>query len=73
MRTDFIAATSTADRADTQVQPRDARYRKRCQSIFDWRRREFIPLVGSAAVYPPLAPRWDTLSARSPCDDGVEK
>jgi hypothetical protein len=41
--------------------------------MFDLRRREFIPLVGSAAVYPPLAARGDMFSARSPCDDHVER
>jgi hypothetical protein len=54
MRTGFIAATRD-DRARSGAQPRDARYRKRCGLIFDLRRREFIPLLGGAAVYPPPA------------------
>jgi hypothetical protein len=65
-----IAATSPADRAGTHAQPRVARDRKRCRSIFDPRQLAFIPLLGSAAVYPPLGARWDALAARRPCDDG---
>jgi hypothetical protein len=51
MRTGFIAA-ARSDRVRSDTQPRDARYRKRCGSMFDLRRREFIPLLGAAAVYP---------------------
>jgi hypothetical protein len=51
MRTDFIAA-ARPDRAQSGARPRDARYRKHCGSMFDPRRREFIPVLGGAAVYP---------------------
>jgi hypothetical protein len=51
MRTDFIAA-ARPDRARSGALPRDARYRKQCGSMFDPRRREFIPVLGGAAVYP---------------------
>jgi hypothetical protein len=51
MRTDFIAA-ARPDRARSGARPRDARYRKHCGSMFDPRRREFIPILGGAAVYP---------------------
>jgi hypothetical protein len=51
MRPSFIVA-ARSDRARSDTQPRDVRYRKRCGSIFDVRRREFIPLLGAAAVYP---------------------
>jgi hypothetical protein len=51
MRTDFIAA-ARPDRARSGSHPGAARYRKRCGSMFDPRRREFIPLLGGAAVYP---------------------
>jgi hypothetical protein len=51
MHTGFIAAARD-DRARSGAQPRDARYRKRCSSMFDLQRREFIPLLGGAAVYP---------------------
>jgi hypothetical protein len=54
MRTGFIAA-ARSDRARSDAQPRDARYRNCRGSIFDLRRREFIPLLGAAAVYPPPA------------------
>jgi len=51
MRTDFIAAAKS-DRAQADAQPRGTCYRKRDGAIFDLRRREFIPLLGAAAVYP---------------------
>jgi hypothetical protein len=51
MRTDFIAAAKS-DRAQADAQPRDARYRNCRGAIFDLCRREFIPLLGAAAVYP---------------------
>jgi hypothetical protein len=51
MRTDFIAA-ARPDRVRSGALPRDARYRKQCGSMFDPRRREFIPVLGGAAVYP---------------------
>jgi hypothetical protein len=51
MRTGFIAA-ARLDRARSLARPRHARYRKYCGSMFDPRRREFIPDLGGAAVYP---------------------
>ena len=36
----------------SDAQPRGTCYRKRDGAIFDLRRREFIPLLGAAAVYP---------------------
>jgi hypothetical protein len=62
MRTGFIAA-AMSDRAQSDTQPRDARYRKRCGSIFDVRRREFVPLLGAAAVYPPPANMQEKIDA----------
>jgi hypothetical protein len=62
MRTGFTAA-ARSDRTRSDTQPRDARYRKRCGSIFDVRRREFIPLLGAAAVYPPPANRQEKIDA----------
>jgi hypothetical protein len=51
MHTGFIAAARD-DRARSGSQPGGACYRKCCGSMFDLRRREFIPLLGGAAVYP---------------------
>ena len=51
MRPSFIAA-ARSDRARSDAQPRRTCYRKRDAAIFDLRRREFIPLLGAAAVYP---------------------
>jgi hypothetical protein len=51
MRTGFIAA-ARPDRARSGALARHARYRKYCGSMFDPRRREFIPVLGGAAVYP---------------------
>ena len=62
MRTGFIAA-ARSDRVRSDTQPRDARYRKRCGSIFDVRRREFVPLLGAAAVYPPPANMQEKIDA----------
>ena len=62
MRTGFIAE-ARSDRARSDPQPRGARYRKRCESIFDLRRREFIPLLGAAAVYPSPADMQEKIDA----------
>jgi hypothetical protein len=62
MRPSFIAA-ARSDRVRSDTQPRDARYRKRCGSIFDVRRREFIPLLGAAAVYPSPANMQEKIDA----------
>jgi len=51
MRTGFIVE-ATCDRARPDAQPRGICYRKRDGAIFDLCRREFIPLLGAAAVYP---------------------
>jgi hypothetical protein len=55
MHRGFIAA-ARSDRArsdaSSDAQPRSTCNRKRDAAIFDLRRREFIPLVGAAAVYP---------------------
>jgi hypothetical protein len=51
MRPSFIVA-ARSDRARSDAQPCGGRYRNRGGSIFDLRRREFIPLLGAAAVYP---------------------
>jgi hypothetical protein len=51
MHPSFIAA-ARSDRARSDAQPRSTCYRKRDAAIFDLRRREFIPLLGAAAVYP---------------------
>jgi hypothetical protein len=52
MHRGFIAA-ARSDRARSDAQPRSSTcYRKRDAAIFDLRRREFIPLLGAAAVYP---------------------
>jgi hypothetical protein len=51
MRPSFIAA-ARSDRARSDAQPRSTCYRNRDAAIFDLRRREFIPLLGAAAVYP---------------------
>jgi hypothetical protein len=44
-----------SDRARSDAQPRSTCYRKQDAAIFNLRRREFIPLLGAAAVYPPPA------------------
>jgi hypothetical protein len=62
MHTGFIAA-ARPDPARSGAQPRDARYRKRCSSMFDLRRRAFIPLLGGAAVYPSPANSQDKIDA----------
>jgi hypothetical protein len=51
MRPSFIAA-ARSDRARSDAPPCGGSYRNRGGSIFDLRRREFIPLLGAAAVYP---------------------
>jgi hypothetical protein len=48
MRPSFIAA-ARSDRAQSDAH---TCYRKQDAAIFDLRRREFIPLLGAAAVYP---------------------
>jgi len=64
MHTGFIAATRD-DRARSGAQPRDTRYRyrNRCGSMFDPRRREFVPLLGGAAVYPSPANSQEKIDA----------
>jgi len=62
MLTGFIAATRD-DRARSGAQPRDTRYRNRCGSMFDPRRREFVPLLGGAAVYPSPANSQEKIDA----------
>jgi hypothetical protein len=62
MRTGFIAA-ARSDRAQADAQPRGTCYRKRDGAIFDPRRREFIPLLGAAAVYPAPANMQERIDA----------
>jgi hypothetical protein len=45
------------------LEPCGACYRKRCGSIFDLRRSEFIPLLGAAAVYPSPAAMQEKIDA----------
>jgi hypothetical protein len=45
------------------LEPRHGRHQKRCGSIFDLRRREFIPLLGAAAVYPSPANMREKIDA----------
>jgi len=54
MHTSFIVA-ARSDRARSDAQPLSTCYRKPGRAMFDLRRREFIPLLGAAAVYPPPA------------------
>jgi hypothetical protein len=51
MRTSFIVE-ARSDRARSDAQSLSTCYRTRERAIFDLRRREFIPLLGAAAVYP---------------------
>jgi len=51
MHRGFIAA-ARFDRARSDAPPSGGSDRNRGGSIFDLRRREFIPLLGAAAVYP---------------------
>jgi hypothetical protein len=51
MRTSFIVE-ARSDRARPDAEPRSTCSRKRDGAFFDLRRREFIPLLGAAAVYP---------------------
>src|SRR5262249_61360181 len=51
MRTSFIVE-ARSDRARSDAEPRSTCYRKRDGAFFDLRRREFIPLLCAAAVYP---------------------
>jgi hypothetical protein len=60
MRTGFIAA-ARPDRARSGARPRHAR--KYCGSMFDPRRREFIPGLGGAAVYPSPPNNQDKIDA----------
>jgi len=62
MRTGFIAA-ARSDRARSDAQPRGTCYRKHDRAIFDLRRREFIPLLGAAAVYPSPANMQEKIDA----------
>jgi hypothetical protein len=62
MRTGFIAA-ARPDRARSGARPRQARDRKYCGSMFDPRRREFIPDLGGAAVYPSPPNSQDKIDA----------
>jgi hypothetical protein len=61
MRTGFIAGPRD-DRARSGAQPHDSRYRKRCGSMFDLRRREFIPLLCGAAIFPSPANTRESLT-----------